>query len=188
MKRLFFMLFVSVFLIVRYANSKIDKVISPERKKALDAIIRVRKKYILMEQKARNLSLLKYAQKGDNKKIVEMLRAGAHINTYDTNKQSQSYKQTPLMLATINGHGTSVRLLIQKGADINMQDSQGNTALHLAVIWNLPDAMYKLLIGQKASDTIANNAGKTVKDLIQERDAQKSKASSVIPTAEISLT
>lgn len=164
MKRLFFILLALVFLFARYTNSKVDQ-----------KIIERQIKNIALHKKAINQMLLFYSKNGNNKKIVEILRKGANINTYDNNKKSSTYKQTPLMLATIGNHGTTVRFLLTKGANVNSQDAQGNTALHLALIWNLPDAMRKLLISNNASTSIPNNAGKTVQNLLDERQAQKSK-------------
>ena len=39
---------------------------------------------------------------------------------------------TPLISAAINGHVKVVELLLDKGADVNKTDKDGNTALKLA--------------------------------------------------------
>jgi ankyrin repeat protein len=43
--------------------------------------------------------------------------------------------QGTLQVASMNGHCEVAKLLIEKGADINMKDDEGWTAFHLAA-WN----------------------------------------------------
>ena len=42
-------------------------------------------------------------------------------------------ESTPLMLAAHHGNLKIVKLLVTEGADINAQDDDGNTSLHLAI-------------------------------------------------------
>ncbi len=46
------------------------------------------------------------------------------------------FGEYPLSFAAVLQQEESVRLLIAKGADTNCQDSNGNTALHMCVIYN----------------------------------------------------
>jgi hypothetical protein len=46
------------------------------------------------------------------------------------------FGEYPLSFAAVLQQEESVRLLIAKGADRNCQDSNGNTALHMCVIYN----------------------------------------------------
>lgn len=46
------------------------------------------------------------------------------------------FGEYPLSFATVLQQEESVRLLIAKGADTNCQDSNGNTALHMCVLYN----------------------------------------------------
>lgn len=59
--------------------------------------------------------------------------------------------------------------LLNNGADNNQQDSAGNTALHIAVQRDLPQAV-KLLVRAEAQASIENNLGKTPLQLAQEND------------------
>lgn len=46
------------------------------------------------------------------------------------------FGEYPLSFAAVLQQEESVRLLIAKGADTNCQDSNGNTALHMCVLYN----------------------------------------------------
>ncbi len=60
--------------------------------------------------------------------IIEiLLQAGVSVNS-----RSVWNGETPLILAACGGHAQTAQFLISKGADMEMQDSNGNRALHLA--------------------------------------------------------
>lgn len=80
-------------------------------------------------------------------------------------------KTTPLHLAAYDGHQSSIRILIEKGANINDQDEDGNTALHLATLHKHKEAMI-LLIEKGADQTITNNEGKLFIDVITDEDME----------------
>lgn len=42
--------------------------------------------------------------------------------------------QTPLQLAVTQGHADLVQLLVAEGADVNMEDEDGDTAMHVALL------------------------------------------------------
>lgn len=42
--------------------------------------------------------------------------------------------QTPLQLAVTQGHTDLVQLLVAEGADVNMEDEDGDTAMHVALL------------------------------------------------------
>lgn len=42
--------------------------------------------------------------------------------------------QTPLQLAVTQGHTELVQLLVAEGADVNMEDEYGDTAMHVALL------------------------------------------------------
>lgn len=42
--------------------------------------------------------------------------------------------QTPLQLAVTQGHTELVQLLVAEGADVNMEDEDGDTAMHVALL------------------------------------------------------
>ena len=54
-----------------------------------------------------------------------------------TNYEGYCYfGEYPLSFAAVLQQEESIRLLVAKGADTNCQDSNGNTALHMCVIYN----------------------------------------------------
>ncbi|OJJ58826.1 hypothetical protein ASPSYDRAFT_121500, partial [Aspergillus sydowii CBS 593.65] len=55
-----------------------------------------------------------------------LLDAGAQINTADKNGC------TPLMLAVLKNHDGLLRQLVQRGADIHMENKRGRTTLSFA--------------------------------------------------------
>ena len=68
----------------------------------------------------------------DHDMVFHLLRMGAEINS-QCKKESQFNKlldwKTPLMLAVVRGHVDMVNLLLEEGADINLKDATGKTAL-----------------------------------------------------------
>ncbi len=75
--------------------------------------------------------------------------------------------QTPLMYAlTVSAleRARTVTILLEHGADPNLQNNAGNTALHQAARWNRLSSI-STLIEYGASLDLQNNAGKTVLDV-----------------------
>lgn len=64
-------------------------------------------------------------KKGDIEKLKELLASGVNPNE----KRGQ---KTPLMVAAHTTNTEAVTLLLEKGAELEAKDSQGNTALMLA--------------------------------------------------------
>lgn len=53
----------------------------------------------------------------------------------DVNVRAKKHSQTALMLATSHGNYNMVRMLLNAGADINIQDEDGSTALMVSLLW-----------------------------------------------------
>jgi hypothetical protein len=70
--------------------------------------------------------IFELARNGGAGPLGVMLDAGVPVN------MRTSEGETLLMLASKHGHPETVRLLLEKGADHDAQDSNGNTALSLA--------------------------------------------------------
>lgn len=67
--------------------------------------------------------------------IVEILIEKARLDSQDLNGW------TPLMKATLNNHFHVVELLCEKGANVDLENCQGNTAVHICADNNRPDCL-----------------------------------------------
>jgi ankyrin repeat protein len=85
--------------------------------------------------------LFKAAEQGNNRRVVLALeRRGA-----DVNATLQGTSKKALTAACIDGHAATVRLLLQRGANVEAVDSINRTALHYASIHGATDAAKELL-------------------------------------------
>ena len=75
-----------------------------------------------LSQEQKNKKLVDCADEGNLTDVDLLLRAGANINSYDAG-------QTALYLAAVHGNEKLINFLLDRGADINLQDQNGNTAL-----------------------------------------------------------
>ena len=92
---------------------------------------------------------------GDDTRVRELLAAGA-----DPDKYKDSDCDTALLEAAARGRESIVSILIQHGADLNIQDDNGWTALHYAAA-NERNEITEILIKAGADLNIQNNEGKT---------------------------
>ena len=91
----------------------------------------------------------------DTVKIEQLLQSGVDINT-----QHPTSGTTVLMIASsYYYYDDMVEFLIQKGAKLDLQDSEGKTALLWAASNSLPNA--KILVANGAKVNIAANDGMT---------------------------
>lgn len=99
-----------------------------------------------------NEMLLHAAYEGDNKRVLQALELGADVNAVDR------YSMTPLMLA--RQHLATVRLLVQRGANLEAATHSGVTALHYMSRVGMVDAV-KELLAAGANVNCRTNAGTT---------------------------
>ncbi len=101
-------------------------------------------------------AFIKFAKKGNTKKILELLKQGIGINTTDC------HGNTALMEAIYNYRTDTAKVLIENGADLNMQNNLpfGKTALINAVERDLED-MVIALINKGAYLDIQDISGQT---------------------------
>ena len=98
------------------------------------------------------------ARKGHERVCEELLNSGAKVDAI-----TRSGKATPLHRAATQGHVTIVQLLMKRGADVNLQDADGLTALHRALISN-KDSVSKILI-LKTNLDLTDKLGRTPRQL-----------------------
>jgi hypothetical protein len=107
--------------------------------------------------------LLRAAGQGNYFMVQALLNQGANVNAKEANvgpNLGQTGGQTPLMLASENGHENIVSLLIKNGADLNARDLSGYTALEVAT-WQDNISICKLLLNAGANVNITNRLGRT---------------------------
>lgn len=82
----------------------------------------------------------------------------------DVNVTDKGQLWTPLMHAITNNNEVLTKKLLEKNCEVNNQDLDGNTALHLAVM-NENDYLIKLLMKFNPNVVIVNNERLTAKSL-----------------------
>lgn len=86
-------------------------------------------------------------------------------------QQDKEHKRTALLEALINGHTPCAKELIKHGADVNLADKEGATALIIATKHNMLE-MVKLLIAHNALVTTYDMSGATALSYAYEQDFQ----------------
>jgi ankyrin repeat protein len=99
--------------------------------------------------------------------VEKLITAGANVNI-----ERDPDRKRPLHLAATQSED-DINLLLSEGADINAQDINGKTALHIAARGELNTGTFSTLIKRGADYNIRDNDGKTVIDYLT--DAQKLK-------------
>lgn len=92
---------------------------------------------------------------GNLEAIRQHIAAGSDINIRDPFGGS-----SPLISATVFGKDDIAKALIDAGADLNIQNNDGSTALHTAAFFCRP-ALVKLLLQKGADKTIKNKFNST---------------------------
>lgn len=101
------------------------------------------------------MTALHYAASKGRDELLSVLlqRDDVRLDVQDPNA-----RLTPLMRAVLGHHTPCVRKLIQAGVRLNLQDCEGNTALHIAVREHRDDIAL-ILLEAGAEPEIKNNAG-----------------------------
>eukprot|EP01038_Epipyxis_sp_PR26KG_P011234 gene11234-15074_t len=98
------------------------------------------------------------ARNGRIKRVEESLNLGFGIESEDERGN------TLLLIAAQNRNKRLVEMLLIRGANINHQNAQGNTALHFALAFDSEGILGEYLIEHGADDTIENIDGLTPYD------------------------
>lgn len=93
--------------------------------------------------------------KNDIKSVKEHIAAKSDLNIKEAIGGS-----TPLISAALFGKTEIAKLLINAGANLNIQNNDGSTALITATFFCRPEIV-KMLLAKKANKTIKNNYGQT---------------------------
>ncbi|MBP7556371.1 MAG: ankyrin repeat domain-containing protein [Chitinophagaceae bacterium] len=97
----------------------------------------------------------------DTASIKQYVAAGAGLNAKDPIGGS-----SPLISACLFGKTEIARMLIDAGADLNLQNNEGSTALHTAAFFCYPEIV-KMLLQKGADKTVKNNYGKTAYESVE---------------------
>jgi ankyrin repeat protein len=112
----------------------------------------------------------------DTNILEALLDSGAKIDASETVKilkapgNYQFIKRTSLNVAASQNNADAVEILLKHGANPNTQDERGDTALHWATLFQLPDEkVFKLLLDHNANPNVRDDSGKTPLDLLKEK-------------------
>ncbi|VDH89965.1 Hypothetical predicted protein [Mytilus galloprovincialis] len=109
------------------------------------------------------LATLAYTQTDRQREVVQRL-----FSMTDTNAKASKDGQTALMLAVSQGRTEMVNMLIDSGADINVQDDEGSTALMCACEHGHTDIVKILLAHPDCDSTLSDNDGCTALSIAME--------------------
>lgn len=102
-------------------------------------------------------TFLKAVRDADGNKVTEILdKPGQQI----INTRDRDSGEGALHIVAKRSDATYLNFLLSRGANINMQDSAGNTALLISVNANC-DSCIDLLINRKANINLGNSSGET---------------------------
>lgn len=90
---------------------------------------------------------------------IKAINQHVAINT-NLNAKEPRGGSTPLILSSIFGQTKAAKVLIEKGAIINIQNNDGTTALHAAAFFGWPKTV-KLLLDNEANVNATNVRGET---------------------------
>eukprot|EP00949_MAST-11_sp_MAST-11-sp1_P002706 g2706.t1 len=108
-------------------------------------------KDVQQQESERNGNIWVAASDGNLERVQELVQADAElVNAHDENGYS------PLAAAASYGHIEIIRFLIRNGADVNFQDTEGDTALHCV---STAEA-FDVLLEAGADTSLTNNEGK----------------------------
>ena len=100
------------------------------------------------------------ARIGDIPAMKRYIAEGADVNAPD-----DDLNMTPLAWSVTHGQTEATRLLIEKGADVNMKDDDGSTPLHGAAVFGRADVA-KVLVENGANLQVRNDDGGTPADAL----------------------
>jgi len=93
---------------------------------------------------------------------TELIKFGCEVDPFDSGVASN----TPLIAAVTQGYANTVKILLQRGADINCQNSAGFTAFFALILADIDskgakNKLFRLLLSHNANTEIRNEEGYT---------------------------
>uniref|UniRef100_A0A182P664 ANK_REP_REGION domain-containing protein n=1 Tax=Anopheles epiroticus TaxID=199890 RepID=A0A182P664_9DIPT len=101
----------------------------------------------------RRLNVLRFLIENDRK-------VRSHVNR----KETVGLGLTPLQIATRNGYSDVAQILLEQGANVQLRDTNGNSALHFAIESGCVKTV-RLLLRHGASASVRNNLGNSPLEL-----------------------
>jgi len=143
-------------------------IVSREKLKPLTAAEKEKQAAVAREEAADNQrdqmgvpdldTVFSQARNSRTKRVEESLNVGFKIDTEDEKGN------TLLIVSCQNSNKRLTEMLIVRGANVNHQNAQGNTALHFALAFDSEGNMGEYLIEHGADDTVENIEGLTPYD------------------------
>jgi ankyrin repeat protein len=104
-------------------------------------------------------------QSGDLVRVKQLVANGAPLDW----KNPEMFSQTPIFPAAYGPHPEILAFLLSKGANINAQDEDGETALHRAAHYGYSETV-KVLLKNKANTKLKDKWGNTPYDTAVKRE------------------
>ncbi|XP_067382661.1 E3 ubiquitin-protein ligase MIB2 isoform X7 [Channa argus] len=109
-------------------------------------------------KKEDGFSALHLAALNNHRDVAEILIKEGRCDVNIRNNRNQ----TPLQLAVTQGHTDLVQLLVAEGADVNMEDEDGDTAMHVALLRpQLANVMLNPTVGTSSTEESSEGCSST---------------------------
>lgn len=105
------------------------------------------------QQKALNEQLVDAAWADKTQTVRTLLAQGAHVDA-----QAEHNKATAIMKAADYGYIETIKVLLAKGANLNLRDKYGWSALMNAIVNNKPEVVKAFLMHKNGTEFAISNA------------------------------
>ncbi|XP_060914696.1 E3 ubiquitin-protein ligase MIB2 isoform X2 [Labrus mixtus] len=120
--------------------------------------ILARARQLVDVKKEDGFSALHLAALNNHRDVAEILIKEGRCDINIRNNRNQ----TPLQLAVTQGHTELVQLLVTEGADVNMEDEDGDTAMHVALLRpQLANVMLSPPVGTSSTEESSEGCSST---------------------------
>ncbi|XP_035512327.1 E3 ubiquitin-protein ligase MIB2 isoform X3 [Morone saxatilis] len=120
--------------------------------------ILARARQLVDVKKEDGFSALHLAALNNHRDVAEILIKEGRCDINTRNNRNQ----TPLQLTVTQGHTDLVQMLVAEGADVNMEDEDGNTAMHVALLRpQLANVMLSPAVGTSSTEESSEGCSST---------------------------